>query len=635
MQNLHAKQSVKNYLTGVVTTITPELFRCVKRGYTKKDFTSDLMSGLIVGILALPLAIAFAIASGVGPEQGLYTAIIAGFVISFLGGSRFQIGGPTGAFIVIVYGIVSRYGYDGLASATLLAGIFLVIFGLAKFGAIIKFIPYPVTVGFTAGIAIIIALGQVPNFLGLTFLAKDPADAVGKIKLYATSLDTTNIYSVIVGLVALAVCILWPKVTTKVPGSLIAIIVATLMVKLLGWDDPVTGHDVMTIGMKNHIPTGFPVPHLPNISLEMMRKVFQPALTIAMLGAIESLLSAVVADGMTSTKHRSNTELFGQGVANILSPIFCGIPATGAIARTATNIRNGAVSPISGLIHAVVLLLIMLVLGKYAEMIPMAALAAVLFQVSFNMCGYRSFIKMFKAPKSDVTVMLVAFFLTVIIDLTVAIEVGVLLAAVLFIKRMSDVAEVETVSSALRVDDEEASHNELSRQVPKGVVVYELAGSLFFGAVDKFKETMNRISETPKILILRMRSVSSIDAAGIQMIEDLLKRCKREGTQLLLSGVHAQPVVALTRAGVLAQLGEANALGNIDAALNRAREILGLPLVDASMETVPAPTVSWEKSVDKPWIPEESNAVIAEGTPEVITEKMMDEPIRKIEELKK
>lgn len=635
MQNLHAKQSVKNYLTGVVTTITPELFRCVKRGYTKKDFTSDLMSGLIVGILALPLAIAFAIASGVGPEQGLYTAIIAGFVISFLGGSRFQIGGPTGAFIVIVYGIVSRYGYDGLASATLLAGIFLVIFGLAKFGAIIKFIPYPVTVGFTAGIAIIIALGQVPNFLGLTFLAKDPADAVGKIKLYATSLDTTNIYSVIVGLVALAVCILWPKVTTKVPGSLIAIIVATLMVKLLGWDDPVTGHDVMTIGMKNHIPTGFPVPHLPNISLEMMRKVFQPALTIAMLGAIESLLSAVVADGMTSTKHRSNTELFGQGVANILSPIFCGIPATGAIARTATNIRNGAVSPISGLIHAVVLLLIMLVLGKYAEMIPMAALAAVLFQVSFNMCGYRSFIKMFKAPKSDVTVMLVAFFLTVIIDLTVAIEVGVLLAAVLFIKRMSDVAEVETVSSALKVDDEEASHNELSRQVPKGVVVYELAGSLFFGAVDKFKETMNRISETPKILILRMRSVSSIDAAGIQMIEDLLKRCKREGTQLLLSGVHAQPVVALTRAGVLAQLGEANALGNIDAALNRAREILGLPLVDASMETVPAPTVSWEKSVDKPWIPEESNAVIAEGTPEVITEKMMDEPIRKIEELKK
>ena len=346
MPNIHAKESLRSFLAGVKTTITPEFFRTVRRGYSKKCFVSDLMSGLIVGILALPLAIAFAIASGVGPEQGLYTAIIAGFAISFLGGSRFQIGGPTGAFIVIVYGIVSQYGYDGLASATLLAGILLIIFGLAKFGAIIKFIPFPVTVGFTAGIAIIIALGQVPNFFGLRFLAKDPADAVGKIKLYASSLDTINIYAVIVGLVALAVCILWPKITTKVPGSqdiarvgtissgdevigsLIAIIVATVMVKVLGWDDPITGHGVVTIGMKNHIPSGFPMPHLPNISLEMMQKVFQPALTIAILGAIESLLSAVVADGMTSTKHRSNTELFGQGVANILSPIFGGIPAT-------------------------------------------------------------------------------------------------------------------------------------------------------------------------------------------------------------------------------------------------------------------------------------------------------------------
>lgn len=631
MPPIHPRESVQHYFHDAISIVTPEFFRTMKRGYSRRDFTKDLMSGLIVGILALPLAIAFAIASGVGPEQGLYTAIIAGFAISLLGGSRFQIGGPTGAFIVIVYGIVSQYGYDGLASATLLAGIFLVIFGLAKFGAIIKFIPYPVTVGFTAGIAIIIALGQVPNFLGLTFAGADPADAIGKIKLYATSLGTVNFFSVFVGVVALAVCILWPKVTTKIPGSLVAIIVATVLVKVSGWD---ADYGVVTIGMKNHIPSGFPMPHLPNISIEMMQKVFQPALTIAMLGAIESLLSAVVADGMTSTKHRSNTELFGQGVANILSPIFGGIPATGAIARTATNIRNGAVSPISGLVHAVVLLLIMLVLGKYAEMIPMAALAAVLFQVAFNMCGYRSVIKMFKAPKSDVTVMLVAFFLTVVIDLTVAIEVGVLLAAVLFIKRMSDVSEMETVTNALKEDDEEAAKNELGRVVPKGVVVYELAGSLFFGAVDKFKDTMNRISETPKILILRMRSVSSIDAAGIQMVEDLLNRCKSEGTQLLLSGVHAQPVVALTRAGVLKQLGEENALGNIDAALNRAREILGLPIVDASVEKVPAPKVSWEKSLNKPWIPEESNAAVAEGTPEVITERMMDEPIKKIEEEK-
>ena len=630
MFNNKAKDSIKNFLNESLATITPELVKSIKRGYTKQNLISDLMSGVIVGILALPLAIAFAIASGVGPEQGLYTAIIAGFTISLLGGSRFQIGGPTGAFIVIVYGIVSQYGYDGLASATLLAGTILIVMGLAKFGAIIKFIPYPVTVGFTAGIAVIIALGQVPNFFGLRFLAKDPADAVGKIKLYVSSMDTINIYSVIIGLIALAVCILWPKITTKVPGSLIAIIVATVIVKVLGWDDPVNGHGVVTIGMKNHIPSGFPTPHLPNISLSMMREVFQPALTIAILGAIESLLSAVVADGMTSTKHRSNTELFGQGVANLLSPVFGGIPATGAIARTATNIRNGAVSPISGLIHAVVLLLIMLVLGKYAEMIPMAALAAVLFQVAFNMCGYRAVIKMFKLPKSDVMVMLVAFFLTVIIDLTVAIEVGVLLAAILFIKRMSEVAEVDAVTDAIRADDEEVTHTEFARQVPKGVVVYELAGSLFFGAVDKFKETLNRISVKPKILILRMRSVSSIDAAGINMIEDLLNHCKADGTQLLLSGVHAQPVVALTRAGVLKQLGEENALGNIDAALNRAREILGLPVVDASVD--PNPTVSWEKGLDKPWLPEESNAAVAEGTPEVIAEKVSEEPVWKIEE---
>jgi len=627
MSNINAKESVKNFLKESVATVTPELVKSIKRGYTKQNLISDLMSGVIVGILALPLAIAFAIASGVGPEQGLYTAIIAGFTISLLGGSRFQIGGPTGAFIVIVYGIVSQYGYDGLASATLLAGIILIIFGLAKFGAIIKFIPYPVTVGFTAGIAVIIALGQVPNFFGLTLAGKDPADAIGKIKLYVSSFDTINIYSVIIGAIALAVCILWPKITTKVPGSLIAIIVATVIVKVLGWDE---SHNVITIGMKNHIPSGFPTPHLPNISLDMMQKVFQPALTIAILGAIESLLSAVVADGMTSTKHRSNTELFGQGVANLLSPMFGGIPATGAIARTATNIRNGAVSPISGLVHAVVLLLIMLVLGKYAEMIPMAALAAVLFQVAFNMCGYRAVIKMFKLPKSDVAVMLVAFFLTVIIDLTVAIEVGVLLAAVLFIKRMSDVAEVEAVTTALKADDEEAARNELARQVPKGVVVYELAGSLFFGAVDKFKETLNRIAVKPKILILRMRSVSSIDAAGINMIEDLMLHCKKDGTQLLLSGVHAQPVVALTRAGVLKQLGEENALGNIDAALNRAREILGLPLVEVTAEQ--AVTVSWEKGLDKPWMPEESNAAVAETTPEVISEKIAEEPVWKIEE---
>lgn len=615
----------------------PELFKQLRKGYSKQLLAKDLMSGLIVGILALPLAIAFAIASGVGPEKGLYTAIIAGFAISFFGGSRFQIGGPTGAFIVIVYGIVSKYGYDGLATATLMAGVMLVIFGIAKLGAIIKFIPFPVTVGFTAGIAIIIALGQVPNFLGLHFPAgvSEPADAIGKVALYAKSIGSTNLYSVIVGIFALLVCIFWPKVTNKVPGSLIAIVLATALVKILGWDD-VNG--VMTIGSKNQIPTGFPTPHLPNISLEMMRQVFQPALTIAILGAIESLLSAVVADGMTGMRHRSNTELMGQGIANILSPIFGGIPATGAIARTATNIKNGAVSPVSGLVHAVILLLIMLLFGKYAEMIPMAALAAVLFQVAFNMCGYKNFAKLIRgAPKSDVTVLLATFVLTVVMDLTIAIEVGVLLAAILFIRRMSDVAEVEYVTEELHEDDEELAdpNNIASRHVPHGVAVFEIMGSLFFGAVEKFKAALDMTSSHPKILILRMRQVPSIDAAGIQMIEGLLSKCRSEGTQLLLSGVHSQPIVALSKSGLLRDIGEQNVLANIDAALNRAREILGLPIV-AAHPTVPS--VDWEHNVQEPWVPKNANAKVAEETTEVIAESVSEIPskdIPKIENEKK
>lgn len=616
--------SVKSFLSGISGTCTPELFKVLKKGYTKANLMNDVMSGVIVGILALPLAIAFAIASGVGPEKGLYTAIIAGLLISVLGGSRFQIGGPTGAFIVIVFGIVQEYGYDGLATATLMAGVMLVIFGLAKFGGIIKFIPYPVTVGFTAGIAIIIALGQVPNFLGLSFPdgVKEPAEALGKIKLYASSISSFNWVSFLVGCLALFICLFWPKITTKIPGSLIAILVTTILVKTLGLDER---FGVITIGAKNQIPTGFPIPEIPNISLEMMRKVFQPALTIAILGAIESLLSAVVADGMTGHKHRSNTELVGQGIANIFSPIFGGIPATGAIARTATNIRNGAFSPVSGIVHAVILLLIMLIFGKYAEMIPMAALAAILFQVSFNMSGYRSFIKLFKAPKSDVTVLLLTFALTVLFDLTVAIEVGVLMAAILFIRRMSEVAEVDFVTEALKEDDEEYTdfYNLGSRQVPKGVVVYEIAGSLFFGAVDKFKATLEQISGHPKILILRMRQVHSIDATGIQMIEELLARCKKDNTQLLLSGVHTQPVVALTRAGMMGLIGEENVLANIDAALNRAREILGISLVERAEEN-PVPNVSWEKHIDKPWLPNHANAAIAESTAEVIAEKVAE-----------
>ena len=618
--------SLKSFLSSVSGICTPELFKVIKKGYTKSNLMSDAMSGVIVGVLALPLSIAFAIASGVGPEKGLYTAIIAGFLISALGGTRFQIGGPTGAFIVIVFGIVREYGYDGLATATLMAGVMLVIFGLAKFGGIIKFIPYPVTVGFTAGIAIIIALGQVPNFFGLSFPdgVKEPVEAWGKVKLYASTITSFNWVSFLIGALALGICLFWNRVSTKVPGSLVAILVTTLIVKAFGLDEKFA---VMTIGAKNQIPTGFPMPSFPNISIEMMRKVFQPALTIALLGAIESLLSAVVADGMTGHKHRSNTELVGQGIANIFSPIFGGIPATGAIARTAINIRNGAFSPISGIVHALVLLLIMLSLGKYAEMIPMAALAAILFQVAFNMSGYRSFIKLFKSPRSAVIVLVMTFALTVVFDLTVAIQVGVLLAAIFFIRRMSEVAQVDFVTEALKDDDGDESpdfYNLGSRQVPKGVVVYEIAGSLFFGAVDKFKETLSQISGNPQVLILRMRQVHSIDASGIQMIEDLISRCKKDNIQLLLSGVHTQPVVALTRAGMMEKIGEKNLLANIDAALNRAREILGITLVEPE-EKGTRSNVSWDKNLDKPWLPDHADGTIAESTTEVIAEKAFED----------
>lgn len=624
MQEFFVKLSeIKLRFRNTFSGFVPEFFRVIRSGYKRTDFLKDLMSGTIVGIVALPLAIAFAIASGVGPEKGLYTAIIAGFLISFLGGSRFQIGGPTGAFVIIIFGIVSEYGYDGLAIATMMAGVMLMVFGFLKLGGMIKFIPFPVTVGFTTGIAMIIALGQIPNFFGLSFPegSREPAGAVEKIQFYVQSIGTINFYALLVGMLALTICLWWPKMNSKIPGSLIAIVFTTVLVKLLNLS---TDYGVATIGLKYSIPAGLPTPSIPNISLELMRKLFQPAISIALLGAIESLLSAVVADGMTGKKHRSNTELVGQGIANIFSPIFGGIPATGAIARTATNIRNGAVSPVSGIIHAGVLLLIMLFFGKYAEMIPLPALAAVLFVVAFNMSDYKMFIKLFKAPKSDVLVLVSTFLLTVLIDLTVAIQVGVLLAAVLFIRRMSEVSEIESVTQLMNDENDEwAEVNNLSvKEVPHGVVVYEINGSLFFGVVDKFRMTLERIEGRPEILILRMRQILSIDAAGIKMIEDLLSQCRRKGTRLILSGVHAQPILALTRSGLLADLGEENILGNIDAALNRAREILGIPLVESESEINFVPSVSWERHREKPWLPENANGIVAEESPEVIVEKV-------------
>ncbi len=612
------RRTLQNQFSGFV----PEFFKMMRSGYRKADFTKDLMSGTIVGIVALPLAVAFAIASGVGPEKGLYTAIIAGFLISFLGGSRFQIGGPTGAFVVIVFGIVSEYGYDGLATATLMAGVMLVIFGFLKLGGIIKFIPFPVTVGFTMGIAIIIALGQIPNFLGFVFPdgVKEPAGALEKIWFYGKFLNTVNPFAVLVGVAAFLICLFWPKWNAKIPGSLVAILVTTLLVKLFHLDSV---YGVATIGSEYQIPVGIPKPAMPQISLELMRKLFQPAISIALLGAIESLLSAVVADGMTGKKHSSNTELVAQGFANIFSPVFGGIPATGAIARTATNVRNGAVSPVSGMVHAAILLLIMLFFGKYAEMIPLPTLAAVLFIVAFNMSDYKMFFKIFKSPKSDVIVLVSTFLLTILIDLTVAIQVGVLTAAVLFIKRMSEVSGIESVTNVIRDEDDKGAdfHNLSAKEVPPGVVVYEIAGSLFFGAVDKFRMTLERIEGHPKILILRMRRILSMDAAGIKMIEDLLSQCRRNGTGLILSGVHAQPVLALKRSGVLAELGEENVLGNIDASLNRAREILGIPLVEIE-EAEFVPSVSWERHREKPWLPENVNGIVAEESPEVIVENV-------------
>jgi len=565
-------QRITSYLP---TAFTPIILSVLKEGYSKQDFVKDFLAGVIVGIVALPLAIAFGIASGVTPAQGMITAILCGFVTALLGGSRMQVSGPTGAFIVIIYGIVQQYGYDGLATATLIAGVMLIIMGVARFGGVLQYIPFPVTVGFTSGIAIIIATGQIPSFLGIK-LEKDPADWISKISVYTQHISEINLWVMGTGFVALLLALSWPrfsshgpaKVLSRIPGSLIAILVTTALVKI--FDLP-----VLTIGDKfGEVPSTIPAPHLPAISWELTRNMFQPALTIAILAAIESLLSAVVADGMTGHKHRSNMELIAHGVSNIISPIFGGIPSTGGIARTATNIRNGAFSPISAMVHAAVLLMIMLFFGKWAALIPMATLAAILFVVAYNMSEWRTFVKLFKAPKSDITVLLMTFLLTLLVDLTVAIEVGVLAAAILFIRRMSEVSQINTITKALDGDDEEVADplNLAARVVPDGVVVYEVYGSLFFGAVEKFKDTLAELERPPKVMIIRMRAVLSIDSAGLRLLEDIVKRCKKEKVRLILSGVHMQPTIAMTRSGTLNLIGEDNFAANIDQALEFARD---------------------------------------------------------------
>ena len=541
-----------------------------REGYSWKQFSADLIAGVIVGIVALPLAIALAIASGVKPEQGLYTAVVAGFVIAVLGGSRAQVSGPTGAFIVVVYAIVQQYGYEGLATATFMAGFMLMFMGFMGMGMLLRFIPYPVTVGFTSGIALIIFSSQIRDLLGLR-MESVPAEFLSKWQAYGEAFDTINPSAVILGLVSMAVIFLWPKVTRKVPGSLVAIMLGTVIVQWFNIP-------VETIASRfGSVPNYLPKPHLIHINLTLIQEMFAPAMTIAFLGALESLLSAVVADGMLGTRHRSNMELVAQGVGNIVSPMFGGIPATGAIARTATNIKSGGRTPISSIIHSLTLLLIMICFGKWAALIPMPVLAAILINVAYNMSEWHTFARILRCPKSDVAVLLATFSLTVLIDLAVAIEVGVVLAAFLFLKRMEDVSEAGIVTSELsEIEEDEHDDSPIgSREVPKGVEVFEIYGPLFFGAVERFKNALKRVRQQPKILIIRMRHVPMIDATGLNALEDLLAKTLKDNSLLILSGLKGQALTALKQSGFIEKIGQANLVPNIDAALARARALIG------------------------------------------------------------
>ena len=550
----------------------PKIFDTLKN-YTRQQFGKDLMAGLIVGIVALPLAIAFAIASGVSPEKGLFTAVIAGFIISALGGSRVQIGGPTGAFIVIVYGIVHSFGVNGLIIATFMAGVMLIIMGFARLGAVIKFIPHPLIIGFTSGIALIIFSSEMKDFLGLEMGAV-PADFIDKWKSYFTHIQSVNLYAVIIAIITVAIIILWPKITHRVPGSLIAILVTTAAMQLFHLP-------VETIGSRfGAIPSSLPSPVIPHIDFATIKKLIQPAFTIALLGGIESLLSAVVSDGMIGGNHKSNMELVAQGTANIFSSIFGGIPATGAIARTATNVKNGGRTPIAGMVHAVTLLLIMLFVGKWAALIPMATLAGILVVVAYNMSEWESFLFVLKGNKSDMAVLLTTFFLTVIIDLTVAIEIGMVLAAFLFMRKMIQYSDVSIFQNELADTgsgkDVEAIGN---FSIPAGVEVFEITGPLFFGAAHKFKEAMRFIEKPPKILIIRMRRVPIIDATGIKTIEEVYRESKHQGTKIILSEVNSEQVLKqLQDARLLFSIGKANVTINFEAALARAEKIIRDPL---------------------------------------------------------
>ncbi len=549
----------------------PKFLEALK-DYSKETFYKDLMAGVIVGIVALPLAIAFGIASGVSPEKGLYTAIIAGFIISFFGGSMVQIGGPTGAFIVIVYGIVQEFGVAGLTIATILAGVMLIAMGVLKLGIVIKFIPYPIIVGFTSGIAVTIFATQIKDLFGME-IANVPADFIGKWSVYAQHIHTTNIIALIIGILSVVIILTAPRYSKKIPGSLIAIIIMTLIVFVLREYLGMTS--IETIGDRFSIDPSLPKPEAPKITFKAIQTLIPTAFTIAMLGAIESLLSATVADGVIGDKHHSNTELIAQGIANVVAPMFGGIPATGAIARTMTNINNGGKTPIAGVIHAIVLLLILLFLGNLTKHIPMACLAGVLVVVAYNMSEWRTFKSLLKGQKSDVAVLLTTFFLTVIFDLTIAIELGLVLAVVLFLRRIS----ASTQISVFKHDIYEAEYVEGSTDtekltLPKGVEVYEIEGPFFFGAANKFEETMKMLGDKPKVRIIRMRKVPFMDSTGIHNLKNLIHMSKKDKTQILLSGVNESVHSALTKGGIAELIGEVNIYDNISKALNKAEKII-------------------------------------------------------------
>ena len=551
------------------------------RNYDRRQFTTDLLAGIIVGIVALPLAIAFGIASGVTPEKGIITAIVAGLIVSVFGGSKVQIGGPTGAFIIIIYGIIQQYGFEGLTIATLMAGVFLIMFGVLHLGTIIKYIPYPIVVGFTSGIALTIFTTQIKDLFGLT-MASVPSDFIEKWIAYFKSMPTIDAWSAAVGVGSVAVIALWPKVARfnhvlkKLPGSLIAIIVMTIAGLLLKQYMGVT--TIETIGDRFSISNQLPGAQVPELSWDVIKGLVSPAITIAILGAIESLLSATVADGVIGDHHDSNTELIAQGMANLASPIFGGIPATGAIARTMTNINNGGRTPVAGIVHAAVLLLIFLFLMPLAQYIPMACLAGVLVIVSYNMSGWRSFMSILKNPKSDVIVLWVTFLLTVIFDLTIAIEVGLICACLLFMRRMAETTDVKVISEEINPEEEDSDFqmgNLEHLTIPEGVEVYEINGPYFFGAGNRFEEIMGALHhQSPKVRIIRMRKVPFVDSTGIHNLTNLCLMSQQEGIQVVLSGVNPTVQTVLHKAGFDTMLGVENICSHINIALERAKELL-------------------------------------------------------------